>query len=569
MVQLLKYFYRWQRIHSNFPVKNGCFQPPLPPNGTSEPHSTGHPHLPVPPLPPSQALADAAAMEATVLSGRHSQSPAALALRQRLNSSRQRYRPCLLSMNGCGGGGGSDGAEQPVAIRETRTLPAVAGAGSAVIQLKSAISALIANPPSCTSGIIRLQVPILKKATAIDWLHAQRHLPRCYFSSRRPGKEGAEPGIWGNGNGGHHGKQGKSLVSVAGVGSAAFFQGFDPFALNDWRCIKRFLSKDCPLLRAYGAIRFDAKREISTEWKDFGSFYFIVPQVEFDEFEAGSMLASTIAWDDSLLWTWKEAINELQNTISEIFIGFDKCMKPMLRTDIISCSHVPNKLSWEVAVNKALDMIIKDNSDLVKVVLARCSRYVTDTVMNPIELLASLQVEGQDAFQFCIQPPDAPAFIGNTIICSEVVVNPRKSLRRLPRVQHLCADLSAMLTREDDEFAVLSSLHPTPAVCGLPLEEAREYVKDNEMFDRGMFAGPVGWFGGRESEFAVGIRSALVGQDMNTLVYAGAGIVQGTNPSSEWDELNLKTSQFTKILEHDELLSSNPGQKEIKNVATA
>ncbi|KAG0490637.1 hypothetical protein HPP92_007500 [Vanilla planifolia] len=190
-------------------------------------------------------------------------------------SSRQRCIPCSLSMNGSGGGGSSD---RPISMSETRTLPAVAAADAAVSQLKLAISALETDPPSSSSGIIRLEVPIMEKISAIDWLGAQQHLPRCYFSGRAP----------------------KS------VGSAVYFRGFGPFAKEDWKSIKRFLSKDCPLVRAYGAIRFDATRDISIEWKEFGSFYFIVPQVEFDEFEDGSMLATTIAWDDSLLWPWNK-----------------------------------------------------------------------------------------------------------------------------------------------------------------------------------------------------------------------------------------------------------------------
>lgn len=77
----------------------------------------------------------------------------------------------------------------------------------------------------------------------------------------------------------------------------------------------------------------------------------------------------------------------------------------------------------------------------------------------------------------------------------------------------------------------MSSLHPSPAVCGFPTEEAQLLIAETgtsisilfalvncsyfqtwcaEVFDRGMYAGPVGWFGGGESEFAVGIRSALV-----------------------------------------------------------
>lgn len=138
------------------------------------------------------------------------------------------------------------------------------------------------------------------------------------------------------------------------------------------------------------------------------------------------------------------------------------------------------------------------------------------------------------------------------MICDEVVVNPSKALRKLPRVQHLSAQLAARLRNEDDEFDILNALHPSPAVCGLSTEEARQFIRDYEIFDRGMYAGPVGWFGGAESEFAVGIRSALLGKGYSTLVYAGAGIVEGTNPSFEWDELDLKASQFAKLLQYQE-----------------
>ncbi|EMS51310.1 Mitochondrial outer membrane porin [Triticum urartu] len=298
-------------------------------------------------------------------------------------------------------------------------------------------------------------------------------------------------------------------VSVAGVGSAVFFRGTDPFSLRDWRAIKRFLSRDCPLIRAYGAIRFDASSDASVEWEDYGAFYFVVPQ------------------------------------ISPCSV---KVNRSTLQTAIVNLNHVPTKASWDLAVTQALRMIKGSQTELVKVVLARCSRYITDTCIDPLELLACLKVEGQNAYQFCIQPPDAPAFVGNSMICDEVVVNPSKALRKLPRVQHLSAQLAARLRNEDDEFDILNALHPSPAVCGLPTEEARQFIRDYEIFDRGMYAGPVGWFGGAESEFAVGIRSALLGKGYSTLVYAGAGIVEGTNPSFEWDELDLKASQDFSLI---------------------
>ncbi|CAL5088669.1 unnamed protein product [Urochloa decumbens] len=515
---------------------------------------------------------------------------------------------CSLSMNGCAPGAGDRGA---VCVREARALPAAPAAQDAVGQLRAAVDALGAGaPPAATSGIIRIEVPVRQRVDAVEWLHAQSALPRCFFSARAPLPDAPALAAAGNGNGSLS-DQWKQPVSVAGVGSAVFFRGTEPFSLADWRAIKRFLSRDCPLIRAYGAIRFDATSDASVEWEDYGSFYFIVPQVEFNEFEESSVLATTIAWDDSLSWTWHNAVNDLQSLLQKISPCSVAVNKSSLHTTIMSLNHVPTKASWDLAVTKALQMIKGRQRELVKVVLARCSRYITDTCIDPVELLACLKVEGQNAYQFCIQPSDAPAFVGNSpeqlfhrkylnissealagtrargkttaddfqigqdlllstkedieftivrdsikkkleMICDEVVVHPSKALRKLPRVQHLSAQLAARIRNEDDEFEILNTLHPSPAVCGLPTEDARQFIRDYEIFDRGMYAGPVGWFGGVESEFAVGIRSALLGKGHSTLVYAGAGIVQGTNPSFEWDELDLKASQFAKLLQYQE-----------------
>ncbi|KAM0929018.1 hypothetical protein ACQ4PT_001862 [Festuca glaucescens] len=519
---------------------------------------------------------------------------------------------CSLAMNGCAAGAGDRGA---VSLQETRVLPAASAPLEAVGQLRAAVAALNADPPASSSGIIRIEVPIPQRGDAIEWLHAQRQssLPRCFFSARAPLPDTPALAAADSSNNGigFHKEQWEQPVSVAGVGSAVFFRGTDPFSLRDWRAIKRFLSRDCPLIRAYGAIRFDATSDASVEWEDYGAFYFVVPQVEFNELEESSVLATTIAWDDSLSWTWRSAVEELQSTLHKISPSSAKVNRSTLQTAIINLNHVPTKASWDLAVTKALQMIKGRQTELVKVVLARCSRYITDTRIDPLELLACLKVEGQNAYQFCIQPPDAPAFVGNSpeqlfhrkylnissealagtrargktraddfqigqdlllstkedteftivrdsikkkleMICNEVVVNPSKALRKLPRVQHLSAQLAARLRNEDDEFDILNALHPSPAVCGLPTEEARQFIRDYEIFDRGMYAGPVGWFGGAESEFAVGIRSALLGKGHSTLVYAGAGIVEGTNPSFEWDELDLKASQFAKLLQYQE-----------------
>jgi menaquinone-specific isochorismate synthase len=90
----------------------------------------------------------------------------------------------------------------------------------------------------------RTQVPIRQRGDAIEWLHAQRQssLPRCFFSARAPLPDTPTPALAAadsnNGNGCHK-EQWEQPVSVAGVGSAVFFRGTDPFSLRDWRAIKR------------------------------------------------------------------------------------------------------------------------------------------------------------------------------------------------------------------------------------------------------------------------------------------------------------------------------------------
>ncbi|KAJ0256455.1 Isochorismate synthase 1 [Hirschfeldia incana] len=524
--------------------------------------------------------------------------------------SRKKFMSCSMSMNGCEGD-----FKTPLGTVQTRTMSTVLSPLAATERLISAVSELKSQPPRYSSGVVRLQVPIDQQIGAIDWLQAQSEIhPRCFFSRRSDvGRPDLLLDLANDDNENANGKGASShrdLVSVAGIGSAVFFRDLDPFSHDDWRSIRRFLSSKSPLIRAYGGMRFDPHGKISVEWEPFGAFYFAVPQVEFNEFGGSSILAATLAWDDELSWTLENAIEALQETMLQVSSVVVRLRRESLGVSVLSKNHVPTKGAYYPAVEKALEIIKQKSSSLSKVVLARNSRVITDTDIDPIAWLAQLQSEGHDAYQFCLQPPGAPAFIGNTperlfqrnqlgvcsealaatrpraastardmeierdlltspkddlefsivrenireklnSICDKVVVKPQKTVRKLARVQHLYSQLAGRLRREDDEFDMLAALHPTPAVCGLPAEEARLLIKEIESFDRGMYAGPIGFFGGEESEFAVGIRSALVEKGLGALIYAGTGIVAGSNPTSEWNELDLKISQFTKSIEHE------------------
>ncbi|VFR01262.1 unnamed protein product [Cuscuta campestris] len=131
------------------------------------------------------------------------------------------------------------------------------------------------------------------------------------------------------------------------------------------------------------------------------------------------MIAATIAWDDALSWTYKKSIHKLQATICEVCTIVKHLVGRVSDTYLLNSTHIPDKTSWDRDVKHALHMINSDDSTLIKVVLARSSRVVTCTDIDPLMWLACLKFEGENAYQFCLQPPDSPAFIGNTIVYSQ------------------------------------------------------------------------------------------------------------------------------------------------------
>jgi menaquinone-specific isochorismate synthase len=116
----------------------------------------------------------------------------------------------------------------------------------------------------------------------------------------------------------------------------------------------------------------------------------------------------------------------------------------------------------------------------------------------------------------------------------------RRGVRRLATVQHLETPITAELTDDEHVLTLVEALHPTPAVGGLPPDEALRTIRDTEPFERGWYAAPVGWFDAAGyGSFAVALRSAVARADVATL-FAGVGIVADSEPDREWDEVQLK-----------------------------
>ncbi|WP_243855062.1 isochorismate synthase [Diaminobutyricimonas sp. TR449] len=118
---------------------------------------------------------------------------------------------------------------------------------------------------------------------------------------------------------------------------------------------------------------------------------------------------------------------------------------------------------------------------------------------------------------------------------------------KLPNLWHLATDVEGKLSGGVTSLDLLQALHPTAAVAGTPTPAALSVIEELEPFDRGRYAGPVGWVGADgDGEWAIALRGAQVFGDGTVRAYAGAGIVADSDPEVELAETRMK---FRPIVE--------------------
>jgi menaquinone-specific isochorismate synthase len=124
--------------------------------------------------------------------------------------------------------------------------------------------------------------------------------------------------------------------------------------------------------------------------------------------------------------------------------------------------------------------------------------------------------------------------------CTSVTTHEHPNLRRLPNVQHLHTLIRGKLKQNQHILDIVAALHPTPALGGRPRQAALDLIRELETQPRGWYGAPVGYFDQHgDGEFAVAIRSALI-DGKYAWLYAGAGIVAGSDAEREWDETQAK-----------------------------
>jgi menaquinone-specific isochorismate synthase len=272
---------------------------------------------------------------------------------------------------------------------------------------------------------------------------------------------------------------------------------------------------------------------------------------------------------------------------------------------VLKKQYLPTREEWIQNVEKALEKI--ERKELQKVVLARSCTLELAATPDPFALTAALQRKAEGAFVFCLQSENE-AFFGATPellfsrkgqdITSEAVAGTRprgrnveeeahlqkellasaKDLREFSpiplylqttlsplclsplvfsplsihttqNVQHLYSKCSGKLKANVTDDEIIQQLHPTPALCGSPKEKAASLIAELEPFSRGLYGGILGWSTPNASEWIVGIRSCLL-QGNKAILYSGTGIVEGSDPEKEWDELNQKLNLYDGILDY-------------------
>jgi len=157
------------------------------------------------------------------------------------------------------------------------------------------------------------------------------------------------------------------------------------------------------------------------------------------------------------------------------------------------------------------------------------------------ELLQSLKERREHAFVEDAIRADLES------VCTTVQSPEATDELALARGRHLHSRIQGTLHADTHTADLLKRLPPTPAVGGVPTDNAVAAIRAQEPFDRGWYAGPVGWVGRDTAEFAVALRAGLV-EDNQIALFSGAGIVDGSTPDREWEEIEQKIGDFAAIM---------------------
>ncbi len=423
------------------------------------------------------------------------------------------------------------------------------------------------------AGIVRVETPI-PPTDALAWLRAQDpRAVKTYWADRDGGEE------------------------VAGVGAADMTACAGPAGVHAlFEELRRRLDAGGAGTRYFGGMRFDRGRACAPAWRGLATCSFVLPRFELSQRGGDSMLACQ--------WLCSETAEDA--LLKEVdTLAFHPAASEGVPAAAGERRDLPDRSGWEAAVTGTLALL--SEGPLEKLVLARRSTFGFTGELDPWACLEALSPGAARCYRFCFIPdPYGSAFLGvsperlyrrdgRQVLCEAIAgtrvrdddvsldrqlerdlmasekerreqdyvargvregmvrlcrslsADAGPSVVKLRQCQHLMTSFRGVLRDGVGDADLVDALHPTPAVGGYPTDLAVRRIRETEPFDRGWYAGPVGWVGRDRAEFAVAIRSGLV-EGSTLSVFAGAGIVAGSAPGDEWRELDYKIGHFTRAL---------------------
>jgi len=420
------------------------------------------------------------------------------------------------------------------------------------------------------SVILRAEVRV-EGLKALPWLCAQDPTSRGYWSNRD------EP------------------FELAGVGGADVITGDSDLDYSRLMgLLHERLSSAQGNPRYLGGMRFCLKGSRDGAWEHFKAYRFILPRFE------------VVARNGTTIFACNMLSHEDLSIVKKAFsrVVFPDTEAAFAIPTPLSRQNHPDEQGWRINVEAALNAF--NANEYEKVVLARKATFEFSEPVDAAILLGALKKTTAHCFHFLFQPHARSGFLGASperlyrrdedLIRTEAIAGSRnrdaspeqdhalarellaseKDLRehryvvdgiqrsleplcglltakdepsvlKLSRCQHLITTFKGRLRKGVKDSQLLENLHPTPAVGGYPKDRAIEDIARLEPFDRGWYAGPLGWIAKDSAQFVVGIRSGLT-EDNRLHLFSGAGIVKGSVAETEWEEIENKISDFVALL---------------------
>lgn len=344
----------------------------------------------------------------------------------------------------------------------------------------------------------------------------------------------------------------------------------------------------------FGGFSFDPLKEKTELWSKYPDSLFHIPKYLLSIIDGESFLTTNILCtpDDEI--TLVDKVTEERKELLSLAATKSNLSNSM---NLVGEKEIVNPEVWKDSVNHLVGQL-KEDSNLKKVVLARELRLqfpkpvlIEEVVGNLLQeqknsfifafesngdcfLGASperlVKKEGKNMFSTCLagsiargKTDEEDRLLGHTLlsddknliehqyvvdmikeamekVCYELDIPSAPTLMKVRDIQHLYTPVVGIAKPDSSLLQVVDSLHPTPALGGLPQKAAVRKIREVEELDRGFYAAPIGWLDyAGNGEFAVAIRSALIQGDEASL-FAGCGIVEDSDAESEYVETKIK-----------------------------